>query len=82
MLSKDWDLLFLCSFAVLLGLPELAKVIKAADELGIDIRYSFGSRPALLMYKTEDDSQPESIPVHSWDLESFKEYLSSHLQTT
>ena len=65
----------------MMGLPELSSVIKSAKKLKLKVRYTFGARPTLLMYKSEDDDLPlESIAVHSWSKDTFQDYLSAHLQ--
>ena len=62
------------------GFPEIAKIVKAAKKLKLEVRYSFGARPMLLLYKRDgDESYSEAIPVHSWSQESFKDYLSTYI---
>lgn len=62
--------------------PELKAIIDKKKELKLTVRYIFGS-PRLLMYKTEDisDEEPaEELSVHSWNQDTFKDYLKSHLK--
>ena len=62
------------------GLSELADVVKMKKKLNLDVKYQFGARPMLHMYKEEgDDVADESLAVHSWSKETFKEYLKAHL---
>ena len=64
----------------LTGLKELAEVVKMRKKLKLDVRYQFGARPMLHMYKEEgNDVADESLAVHSWSKDTFKEYLKAHL---
>ena len=62
------------------GLTELAEVVKMKKKLNLDVKYQFGARPMLHMYKEEgNDVADESLAVHSWSKDTFKEYLEAHL---
>ena len=62
------------------GLTELADVVKMKKKLNLDVKYQFGARPMLHMYKEEgNDVADESLAVHSWSKDTFKEYLRAHL---
>ena len=64
------------------GLPEVQAVVKMKNKLNLDVRYSFGARPTLLMFKEEgDDLAEERISVYGWDKETFVEYLKGHLSS-
>ena len=66
---------------LLTSFPELENVSKKADKLGIDMRFRYGSRPTLYLFKNAgDDSHSDSISVHSWDLPMFKEFLLENLK--
>ena len=66
----------------LAGLPEIEAVVKMKKKLNLDVRYSFGSRPVLYMFKEEgDDSAEERISVSGWDKSTFVEYLKDHLSS-
>lgn len=60
-------------------LPEISTVIKMKKDLNLRIKYDTVN-PRLAMYKSKEDAEAaEVIPVHSWTLDTFKEYLQAHL---
>lgn len=60
-------------------LPDIAAVIEMKKELHLKVRYDF-TNPRLLMFKGADDKEPsETIGVHSWSVDTFKDYLQAHL---
>mmetsp|Transcript_11551 Transcript_11551/g.15868 ORF Transcript_11551/g.15868 Transcript_11551/m.15868 type:complete len:149 (+) Transcript_11551:26-472(+) len=61
--------------------PELDAIIKMKNKLKLTVRYRFGA-PTLMMFKNKKDTEPiEQLNVASWNQETIKDYLKSHLET-
>ena len=61
--------------------PDVQAIIKKKKDFGLFVRYRVGSRPVLNVYHNKGDQTPaDSIPVSSWNQETFVEYLSTHLR--
>ena len=61
-------------------LPDIEAIIKKKKDLKLTVRYRLGS-PQLLMFKNKEDYDPtETISVHSWNQDTFKDYLETHIK--
>jgi hypothetical protein len=62
-------------------MPDLKAIIEKKKELKLTIRYKYG-HPRLLMYKNGNDDEPSEVhSVHSWNQDTFKDYLMTHLSS-
>ena len=52
---------------------------KAADFLGLEVEYRFGSAPRLILYGGK--GQKETLRVDRWKTEHIEEFLADKLQT-
>jgi hypothetical protein len=60
-------------------LPDLKAIIEKKKELKLTVRYKYG-HPRLLMYKNGNEDEPSEVhSVHSWNQDTFKDYLMTHL---
>ena len=65
---------------ILQSLPEFDKIIKEAKKLKLTVKYRYGSRPTLFLFKKSTDESPDdSISVHTWNADTFREFLSENL---
>ena len=68
--------------------PEIQKAVSKHKEEGsklpysaLTVRYSFGARPTLHLYKERDDELPEeSVMVGSWNLDVLEDYVLESMQ--
>jgi hypothetical protein len=62
-------------------IKKVMKSVKKEDKVDFEVRYKFGSRPTLLMYKKRSDESPsESVSVGSWEESLLSDYLKVHLK--
>jgi hypothetical protein len=57
------------------------KTMKKESKFDFTVKYKFGSRPTLQMFKAKSDDTPsDSIPVGNWDENMLTDYLKGHLK--
>lgn len=60
--------------------PDVSSIIKKKKSLGLKVRYSFGSRPYLHLFKQKDDEAPtETLFIGSWTSDTIEDFLKSHI---
>jgi hypothetical protein len=67
------------------NLPSIIKTIKdfrrkEENTKILKIRYRFGSPPLLKLFKGEEETSSEVVPLHSWSLDDFTDYIKEHLK--